>query len=276
VLATHQFGIPCEIEKTIELAKENHCVVIEDCAAAFGSRVMGKLVGAFGLASIFSFEFTKVLSAGRGGFILFNDEDLFEKVRLLTNKELNKPSPLFMGKIMSMLFLHKVLTIPFVYSFFIRVFYEKYGFSMDKGEISPRMDALYRHALSPIEATIGLSNLKRVERIIRRRWEVAGQYLNSLAEIKDFGLPVLPPDSFCSWMRFPVRVLHQDKRDFYLACLKRGLDLGFTYAYSCSEQCKNSELAARQVVNLPMNSNLTGGEVMKIIKVVKDVIGAGG
>ncbi len=273
IIATHQYGIPCEIDKIAELAKENHCILIEDCAAAFGSKIGGGLVGTFGSASIFSFEFTKVLSAGRGGFILFNDEDLFEKVRLLTQKELHKPSSLFMGKIMSILFLHKVLTLPLVYGFFIRVFYEKYGFSTDRGEIRPHMDALYRYALSSVEATIGLSNLKRVERIIRRRWEVADQYLNGLADVRGFGLPVFPPHSFCSWMRFPVRIIHQKRKEFYLKCLRKGLDLGFTYTYSCSDTCKHSTLAAQQVVNLPINSHLTDGEVNKIINIVKEIIG---
>jgi dTDP-4-amino-4,6-dideoxygalactose transaminase len=160
-----------------------------------------------------------------------------------------------------------------VYGFFIRVFYEKYGFSTDRGEIRPHMDALYRYALSSVEATIGLSNLRRVERIIRRRWEVADQYLNGLADVRGFGLPVFPPHSFCSWMRFPVRIIHQKRKEFYLKCLRKGLDLGFTYTYSCSDTCKHSTLAAQQVVNLPINSHLTDGEVNKIIKIVKEIIG---
>jgi len=276
ILATHQFGIPCDMGGIADLGRKYNCIILEDCAAAFGSRVEGKLVGTNGLASLFSFEFTKVLSAGRGGFILFRNEGLLEKVRQLTEQELRSPSPSFLGRVMLTLFFHKMITFPFWYGFFIKAFFMRYGFSMDQGEIRPSLDQLYQYTLSPLEATLGLFNLKRVERILQRRAEIACQYLESLEEIDGLGLPVLPPDSFCSWMRFPVRVLHQDKRDFYLACLKRGLDLGFTYAYSCSEQCKNSELAARQVVNLPMNSNLTGGEVIKIIRVVKDVVGSGG
>ncbi len=275
LLATHQFGIPCDIGEISSLARKHDCVVLEDCAAAFGSQVEGKLVGTQGPASLFSFEFTKVLSAGRGGFILFNNEDLYDKVRHLTEKELCPPSLSFVGKIVLTLFFHKMVTVPFWYGLFIKAFYRRYGFSMDQGEICPSLDQLYQYTLSPLEATLGLFNLERVEKILQRRAEIAAHYLQSLEELDGLGLTVPPPHSFCSWMRFPVRILHQDKRDFYLACLERGLDLGFTYAYSCSDQCRNSQLAARQVVNLPMNSNLTEGEVIKIIKVVRDVIRAG-
>jgi perosamine synthetase len=273
IIATHQYGIPCEIDKIAELAKENNCALIEDCAAAFGSKIKNRFVGTFGLASIFSFEFTKVLSAGRGGFVLFNENALYEETKLLVGKELRRPSPMFMAKIILMLFLHKIVTLPMVYNLFIRIFYRECGFSMDQGEIRPYKDELYRYSLSAFEAAMGLLNLKRVGNIIQRRWEIAHQYLRGLNEMKGLGLPVLPPHSYCSLMRFPVRILNQNRDEFYLSCLERGLDLGFTYTYSCSEDCRTSLLAASQVVNLPMNSSLTGAEVVKIISTIKGIVG---
>ena len=275
ILATHQFGIPCDIERISDIAQRHRCLLIEDCAAAFGSRIRGKLVGTSGVASLFSFEFTKVLSAGRGGFLLFKDAVLHEKVRRLTEEELRPPPFSFVGKIMAVLFFHKMVTVPFWYGLFIRPFYRKYGFSTDRGEIRPFLDQLYQYSLSPMEATLGLFNLKRVERILERRREIASKYEQGLGKTDGLQLPVVPADSFCSWMRFPVRILRQDKRDFYSRCLAKGLDLGFTYSYSCSDQCKNAQLAGQQVVNLPLNSSLTDEEVMKIIKVARDVIGRG-
>jgi len=275
IIATHQYGIPCEIERIAEIAKEHHCVLIEDCAAAFGSRIKDRFVGTFGLASTFSFEFTKVVSAGRGGFILFNEGTLYEEVKLLVEKELHKPNPIFMAKIILILVLHKIVSLPMVYDLFIKIFYRKVGLSMDQGDIHPHKDELYGNSLSPIEATLGLLSLKRVENIIRRRGEIGQQYLQGLREVKGFGLPVLPPHASCSWMRFPIRILNQKRNEFYLRCLRKGLDLGFTYTYSCSEECPKSLLAASQVTNLPMNSSLTDSEVMKIIRTAKEAIPTG-
>jgi dTDP-4-amino-4,6-dideoxygalactose transaminase len=177
-----------------------------------------------------------------------------------------------MGKIILILVLHKIVTLPMVYDLFIKIFYRKVGLSMDQGDIHPHKDELYGNCLSPIEATLGLLSLKRVENIIRRRGEIGQQYLQGLREVKGLGLPVLPPHTSCSWMRFPIRILNQERNEFYLRCLRKGLDLGFTYTYSCSEECPKSLLAASQVTNLPMNSSLTDSEVMKIIRTTKEAI----
>ena len=61
VIATHQFGIPCDIEAILQIASERQCVVIEDNAAAFGSEIRGKKTGGFALAGIVSFDLSPVL-----------------------------------------------------------------------------------------------------------------------------------------------------------------------------------------------------------------------
>ena len=271
IVATHQFGIPCDVEEMADLAKRSDGVLIEDCAGAFGSRWKDQLVGTFGLAAIFSFEFTKVLSAGWGGFLLFNDEALREQVRELSEKELARPRKRFVARILLNVFLHKVITSPFLYPLFIRSFYRRYGFSMDRGEIAPEKTELHSSRLSPVEAALGLSNLNRVQRIIERRQEIARRYLSDLSGADGLGLPRLDPRCFPSLMRFPVRVLNQSKKTFYEGCLREGLDLGFSFNYSCTEACPNATLAAQQVVNLPLNSHLTEGEIDRIIHIVKRV-----
>jgi len=269
VLATHQFGIPCDILPILHLAEDHRCVVIEDAAGAFGSRVHDQRVGTFGVASIFSFEFTKVLSSGRGGFILFNEEDLHGKVKSLIEEELQPPDALFLAKIFLILLFHKIVSRPFFYSLFIDYFRKKYGFSMDRGEILPHKNELYQYSFSPFEALIGLSNLKRVETITLRRWNIAKQYMKELSGLQGIGLPVFPQKTFSSLMRFPVRILHQIREAFYSKCLEQGLDMGFSFTYSCSEECPNAILAAQQVVNLPLNSHLTDREVCRIIDIVR-------
>jgi dTDP-4-amino-4,6-dideoxygalactose transaminase len=269
VLATHQFGIPCDILPILHLAEEHQCVVIEDAAGAFGSRVHDQMVGTFGAASIFSFEFTKVLSSGRGGLILFNEEDLHGRVKSLIEEELQPPDTIFLAKIFLTLLFHKIVSRPFFYSLFIAYFRKKYGFSLDRGEILPHKNELYQYSLSPFEALIGLSNLKKVETISQKRWNIAKEYMKGLSDLQGIGLPAFPPETFSSLMRFPVRVLHQSREAFYSKCLEQGLDLGFSFTYSCCEECPNALLAAQQMVNLPLNSHLTDREVSRIIDIVR-------
>jgi dTDP-4-amino-4,6-dideoxygalactose transaminase len=68
----------------IELARQYHLYVIEDCAQAHGARCCGRMVGSWGDLAAFSFYPTKNLGAiGDGGAVVTNDKKLAEEVRLL-------------------------------------------------------------------------------------------------------------------------------------------------------------------------------------------------
>lgn len=53
IVAQHSFGIPCEIEPIVNLAKERNIFLLEDCALTLGSKVNGIVVGNFGDAALF-------------------------------------------------------------------------------------------------------------------------------------------------------------------------------------------------------------------------------
>jgi len=69
VIATHLFGMPCEIDKIVEICKGQGVVVIEDCAHSLGARFKGKRVGAFADAAFFSFEVSKPVNTFGGGAV---------------------------------------------------------------------------------------------------------------------------------------------------------------------------------------------------------------
>ncbi len=82
ILATHIFGVPCEIEGILEIAKERNIFVVEDCAHAVGSEFKSRKVGSFGDVSFFSFETIKPINTYGGGMVVTNHEDLAQKIRL--------------------------------------------------------------------------------------------------------------------------------------------------------------------------------------------------
>jgi len=65
--------------KILEIAEKHNLFVIEDAAHANGSEWKGKRVGAIGNAGSFSFQASKNLTAGEGGFITTNEEWLYER-----------------------------------------------------------------------------------------------------------------------------------------------------------------------------------------------------
>jgi len=73
VIATHLFGIPCEIGDLPAIARENGCVVIEDCAQCLGAEYKGRPVGSFGDFAVVSFNYEKHLTTGEGGMLAVNN-----------------------------------------------------------------------------------------------------------------------------------------------------------------------------------------------------------
>lgn len=77
VIPVHMRGLPCNMDKIMDIAKKHNLFVIEDCAQADGGSYKGKRLGTFGDAGCFSFDFFKIISTGEGGMIITNDEKIY-------------------------------------------------------------------------------------------------------------------------------------------------------------------------------------------------------
>lgn len=80
----HTFGHPCKIDKIVKICKEHHIEVVEDAAESLGSFYKKQHTGTFGKISAISFNGNKIITAGGGGVILTNDENLAKKAKHLT------------------------------------------------------------------------------------------------------------------------------------------------------------------------------------------------
>lgn len=85
ILATHIWGRPCAVEALAEIAERHSLKLMFDAAHAFGCSHQGKMIGGFGLAEVFSFHATKFLNSFEGGAITTNDDELAQRIRLMTN-----------------------------------------------------------------------------------------------------------------------------------------------------------------------------------------------
>lgn len=84
LIATHLFGNPLDMARTLELAQAHKLVVIEDCAHALGAEFQGRKVGSFGIGGFFSFGATKVFNTFGGGLVVTSDSALAQKLRTQT------------------------------------------------------------------------------------------------------------------------------------------------------------------------------------------------
>jgi len=83
ILPVHIHGNSCEMNKIIEIAKENNLAVVEDCSHAHGAEYDNKKVGNFGMGC-FSCHSGKVLSGiGNGGLITVNDKEINDAIKIM-------------------------------------------------------------------------------------------------------------------------------------------------------------------------------------------------
>jgi dTDP-4-amino-4,6-dideoxygalactose transaminase len=77
IIVPHLFGLAADLDSLLTL----NVPVIEDCAQAVGSEYAQRPVGTFGIAAIYSFYATKVLTTGEGGMVVSNSKDFADRIR---------------------------------------------------------------------------------------------------------------------------------------------------------------------------------------------------
>lgn len=85
IVPTHVYGAICDVEAINKIAQKYNLKVIYDAAHAFGITYKGKGIANWGNASMFSCHATKVFHTIEGGITVFNDDNVFSKVDILTN-----------------------------------------------------------------------------------------------------------------------------------------------------------------------------------------------
>ena len=80
ILATHVYGIPCDVEAIQRIADKHGLKVIYDAAHAFGVEIAGRSVLEWGDASVVSFHATKVMHTAEGGAFVSPHRDVMERV----------------------------------------------------------------------------------------------------------------------------------------------------------------------------------------------------
>jgi dTDP-4-amino-4,6-dideoxygalactose transaminase len=80
ILCTHLWGLPCDMDEIMAIAREHNLMVIEDNAHALFARYKGRQTGSLGHMAEFSFQAAKQLATGDGGMMTTNDERLHERL----------------------------------------------------------------------------------------------------------------------------------------------------------------------------------------------------
>lgn len=272
VIATHQFGIPCDIERIVALCRERGALVVEDAAPALGTRVAGRTVGTFGDVGFFSFDSTKLITVPmKGGLIVAQDQAWFE--RIAQTLEALEPMPSghkleLLAQAAAMLLIESESA----YRVFHWLMFDRRGrFTNDGPGLDVRKTAFYRYAFAEWQASIARVQIERIDEIVEQRRRVYARLRGGLQGCRSFELP--PADQQGSWacIRFPIRV-RGDKLNFYRRGVRRGIDFAFSFTFLAEPgRFPHADRLAAAVLDVPFYFKLSEPELRETIARLRSI-----
>ncbi len=271
VLATHLMGIPCDVESVIAFGRAHGLLVIEDAAPAIGAEYHGEPVGTLGDAAIISFQATKVIASEDGGALLTNRDDLAEKIGPLLETAAppsNRSMLLLKG------LARKLVLWPAIYALAQRAYRmlrHETLFEVVTPQV-PDPEGFLKHC-SPFTSALVSLQLNRLQENLAQRRKLAQIYASELANHPAITVPERLKDSKPAWIQFPILV--KDKERFYRYMQGRGVDMSWTYKYSCADSFgyagfPESRAAAQTVLGLPTYPSLTEAQAHRICAIASE------
>lgn len=86
VIVSHLHGGMVDMQKLRDVADRRRIAVVEDACQAPGGMIQGRPAGGWGDVAVLSFGGSKLLTAGRGGAILTNREDVWQRAKIFSER----------------------------------------------------------------------------------------------------------------------------------------------------------------------------------------------
>jgi len=85
VIPVHMWGLPCDMDAIMDVARRHGLFVVEDACQAVGGGYKGRMLGSIGHAGAFSFNYFKNMTAGEGGAVVTNEERVILRARCMVD-----------------------------------------------------------------------------------------------------------------------------------------------------------------------------------------------
>lgn len=220
LVAVHYAGQSCDMKAIRSLADQYGFYVIEDASHAIGAWYRTRYDSSakttrpglegfepvgncrFSHIAVFSFHPVKIITTGEGGMAMTNIEELANKMRCLRS--------------------HGVVVSP-----------ETAG-ELAEGEIwnYRQLELGFNYRLSDIHASLGLSQMGRLDDYVAKRHEMASRYDAQLADLP-LTVPWQHPDCYSSYHLYPIRIgrgqTTKSRREIYDALRSAGIQVNLHY-----------------------------------------------
>jgi UDP-4-amino-4,6-dideoxy-N-acetyl-beta-L-altrosamine transaminase len=257
VIPVHFAGQSCEMERIFSLGQRYGFTIIEDACHAIGGSYKGVRIGSckFSDMTVFSFHPVKIITTGEGGMVLTNNESLYQRLILLRTHGITRDT-----------------------------------FCMEDASDGDwyyqQIELGMNYRVTDIQASLGLSQFRRIDKFVTRRNELAERYNNALFDLP-LTLPCQHPDTYSAFHLYVVRLKLNElektrKMIFDLLRQKRiGVNvhyipvhtqpyyrrLGFSFG-----QFPESERYYEEAITLPLFPLMTKEEQDYIITALREVL----
>lgn len=180
IIPVHFAGHPCDLKEINELAQKDKLIIIEDAAHALGAEYGNSKIGSckYSDMTILSFHPVKHITTGEGGAILTNRKDLYGKLLMLRNHGITKEK--------SKLVIRDSKSI---------------------GEWYYEMQNLgFNYRLTDMQSALGISQLKKLDRFIKRRREIVELYNREFADSPYLFVPLERENVTSSYHLYTIKL----------------------------------------------------------------------
>ena len=250
-------GLPVDLEEILQIARKNNLIVIEDASHALGATYKGSKIGSISDMTIFSFHPVKHIATGEGGMITTNNKKYYERLKLFRTHGITKDRD-------------KLLNYdgPWYYEM------QELG---------------YNYRLTDFQCALGLSQLKKIDRIIQRRREIAQKYNSEFKDMPEIKIPQInPADSNPAWHIYMIQLyLERSKvgrREIFKALIAENIGVNVHYipvhlqpyyqkrfSYHLGD-FPIAENYYSRVITLPIFPKMSDHDVDDVIMAVKKVV----
>lgn len=255
-LPVHFAGLPADMAEISRIARARGLTVIEDASHALGASYRGKPVGACDRCDMatLSFHPVKHVATGEGGAVLTNRADLRDRLCLLRSHGITHDKALLEDK--------------------------------NEGGWYYEMQMLgFNYRLTDLQCALGLSQLKKLPRFLKRRRRVARLYAAAFAGEARIRLQALPKDRAHAWHLFTIQVPAERRRALYDFLHARGILANVHYIPvhrlpfyrrrgAADKLLPAAEAYYAGALSLPMHAALTDADVRRVIAAVREGLDA--
>ena len=257
ILPVHFAGLPCDIPEIAKIAKKHNLVVIEDACHALGAeyKANGKWIKVGSCKhsdmTIFSFHPVKHITTGEGGAIATDSKRLYERLKALRT--------------------HGV--------------YKDKNTTKNGAWYYEMRELGFNYRLTDIQCALGLSQLKKLDRFIRRRREIVEKYEESFMGNEFFSLPEEDGNVKSSWHLYVIRLKDKYKKsreEIFHKLRNKGLGIQVHYIpvyqhpyYKQSGYgkviCPNAEDFYQKEISIPLHYSISVKDIGYVIKTLLTV-----